>query len=97
MDGLWGKTLLELMIWGYPYFLKNPCCESNSEKESFTYEKCEEVELSAKEGDLIHLRSWVLKDRTKLFWHQFLFTVENEGKPQGSVQCENEITIHMGK
>ena len=24
MDGLEGKTLLELMIWGYPYFWKHP-------------------------------------------------------------------------
>ena len=24
MDGLQGKTLLELMIWGYPYFWKHP-------------------------------------------------------------------------
>ncbi len=24
MDGLYWKTLLKLMIWGYPYFWKHP-------------------------------------------------------------------------
>ena len=42
MDGLRGKTLLELMIWGYPYFWKHPYRRQTNRKwcQDFLFQYC---------------------------------------------------------
>ena len=58
MDGLQWKTLLKLMIWGYPYFWKHPNISRELEDEGLVF--WSKVE---------HSFSWVTMCQS-LSWHK---------------------------